>query len=266
MRSVLRNLVFTIVLTILFFFGGVEAYSVIEASLPDTSAESGETIAIPVYVSDLTGEEVYSFQMILTFDSSVLLASSAYSEGTITEGWGIPTSNTFNDSTPAQLRIAMAGTIALSGSGVLVYAVFIVNGPPEDTTTIHFDQIWLNETPPDVITDGLFTVSPGSAVGDEDELSGRPSKLTLFQNYPNPFNPITVIQYALPHECEVDVSVYNILGQKVRTLVKRKEKAGYWQVVWDGRTDEGRELTSGIYFYRIKAGELTETKKMVIIK
>lgn len=119
---------------------------------------------------------------------------------------------------------------------------------------------------PDTTIDGLFTVSLGSAVGDEDELSGRPTKLTLFQNYLNPFNPITVIQYALPHECEADITVYNLLGQKVKTLVKRWEEAGYQQVIWDGRNDEAGEVASGVYFYKIKTEEFTESKKMVIIK
>jgi len=93
-----------------------------------------------------------------------------------------------------------------------------------------------------------------------------PNRYSLLQNYPNPFNPQTVIQYALPHDCEVQITIYNILGQKVRTLVNEYQEAGYKRVVWDSRNDTGEEVASGIYFYKIKAGEFTDSKKMVILK
>jgi hypothetical protein len=104
-------------------------------------------------------------------------------------------------------------------------------------------------------------------LGDESsEATLIPKEFTLFPNYPNPFNPQTVIQYALPHDCEVQITIYNILGQKVRTLVNENQKAGYQRVEWDSKNDKGIEVASGIYFYRIKAGEFTEARKMLILK
>lgn len=263
MKRTRTELILAIVLTIFFFFGGVKAYSYTEVWMPDTSEESGNTIAIPVIVSDVTGEDIIGFQMSLAFDSLVLIADSAYTTGTIAEAWGSPT---FNDLIPGEMRIAISSAYALSGSGVLMYVVFIVTGSEGDTTTIHFEQMLLNEDPPDVISDGFFEVSPGTDVGEENEPTGQPDRLTLFQNYPNPFNPITVIRYALPHECEVEITVYNISGQKVKTLAKQKERAGHRQVIWDGRNDEGEEVATGVYLYKIQAGEFTQSKKMVIIK
>jgi len=93
-----------------------------------------------------------------------------------------------------------------------------------------------------------------------------PKKFSLSQNYPNPFNPQTVIKYALPHGCEVKITIYNVLGQKVRTLVDEYQNAGYKRVEWDSKNDGGEEIASGVYFYRIKAGEFTQSKKMVILK
>ncbi len=261
MKRTRTELILAIVLTILFFFWGTGAHSYIEVWMPDTSAESTDTIAIPVLVSDLTGEEIYAFQMDLTFDSDVLTADSAHTSGTIAAGWLFE----YNCS-PGQISFAAMSVSPLSGSGVLVYVVFIVNGSEGETTPIQFAQIWLNEDPPDVITDGFFEVSPGTDVGDENEPAGQPDRLTLFQNYPNPFNPITVIRYALPHECEVEITVYNISGQKVKTLAKQKERAGHRQVIWDGRNDEGEEVATGVYLYKIQAGEFTQSKRMVIIK
>jgi hypothetical protein len=93
-----------------------------------------------------------------------------------------------------------------------------------------------------------------------------PKEFSLSQNYPNPFNPQTVIQYALPHDCEVHITIYNILGQKVRTLVNEHQMAGYKRVEWDSKSDQGEEVASGIYFYRIHAGKFEQVKKMALIK
>ncbi len=266
MKPVLKSFFLAVALTILFLFWGVQADSSIQVVVPDTSGEFGTNIAIPVIVDDVTTDDsVWSAEIILTFDSNVLTADSAYSTGTISQGWGAPT---FNATIPGSLHIAMAGmSSVLSGSGVLVYAVFVVNGQLGDTTTIHFDQMMFNEGTPAVqTTDGLFKVGPGTDVREEDEILNRPDKLTLFQNYPNPFNPLTVIQYVLPYDCEVDISVYNVLGQKVKTLVKSKQEAGYQQVIWDGEDEKGEGVVSGIYFYKIKAGKFIQSKKMVIVK
>ena len=88
-----------------------------------------------------------------------------------------------------------------------------------------------------------------------------PSKFELNQNYPNPFNPLTVISYQLPVNIKVELSIYNILGQKVATLVDAHQKTGYHQVEWDASG-----LASGLYYYRIEAGTFVQTRKMVYLK
>ena len=91
-----------------------------------------------------------------------------------------------------------------------------------------------------------------------------PKTYFLHQNYPNPFNPSTIINYQLPLSNDVELSVYNLLGQKVATLVSEKQKAGYHQVKWDASRWAG--MASGIYLYRLEAGEYIETRKMVLMK
>lgn len=88
----------------------------------------------------------------------------------------------------------------------------------------------------------------------------------LFQNVPNPWVRGTNIAYTLPHEVKVVLRVYNPAGQLVRSLLNRKESAGYKQVAWDGRDDGGRRVPSGVYFYRLQAGGYSDTKKMVVIR
>jgi len=93
-----------------------------------------------------------------------------------------------------------------------------------------------------------------------------PESFSLIQNYPNPFNPETDISYALPSDCKVNLTIYNLLGQKVKTLVNEPQTAGYKTTHWNGRDEQGNLVSSGIYFYKLNAGEYTDTKKMVMTK
>jgi hypothetical protein len=94
-----------------------------------------------------------------------------------------------------------------------------------------------------------------------DEGNGIPVSYKLYQNYPNPFNPTTTIEYHLPAVSYVDLSVYNLLGQKVVTLVSGNKNAGFHQVKWDA---SGR--SSGVYYYVIKADRFEDVKKMILLR
>jgi hypothetical protein len=99
-----------------------------------------------------------------------------------------------------------------------------------------------------------------------------PQAFELSQNYPNPFNPTTTIKYTLTslgngeESLPTTLKIYNILGEVVRTLVDEPKSAGVHYEVWDGKDDQGHQVASGIYFYRLRAGEFSETKKMVLLK
>ena len=99
------------------------------------------------------------------------------------------------------------------------------------------------------------------------QLQTRPEVFALANNYPNPFNPATTIKYALPQAADVELTVYNVIGQPVRTLVAEHQNAGRYVVEWDATNDSGHSLSSGMYFYRLQAGgEFLETKKMLLLK
>lgn len=104
-----------------------------------------------------------------------------------------------------------------------------------------------------------------TAVGDGNA-GNRPRSFGLAQNYPNPFNPQTAIAFSLPQATEVRLEVFNLLGRSVATLVEGPMSAGTHTVVWDGRDRSGRTVSSGIYLYRLKAGNYVETKKMLFLK
>jgi len=103
-------------------------------------------------------------------------------------------------------------------------------------------------------------------IEDNGDMTIIPDEYILQANYPNPFNPSTMIKYALPERAHVTISVYNILGRKVATLVDDTKAAGEYVATWDGRDSENREVASGLYLYQIKAGNITESRKMLLLK
>ena len=95
----------------------------------------------------------------------------------------------------------------------------------------------------------------------------RPEAFSLADNFPNPFNPTTTIKYALPQAADVELTVYNVVGQPVRTLVAEYQSAGRYAVEWDATNDSGHSLSSGMYLYRLEAGgEFLEVKKMLLLR
>lgn len=112
-------------------------------------------------------------------------------------------------------------------------------------------------------------VAPDSVITGIENVPAEeqlPDGYALHANYPNPFNPSTTIAYRLPIRAEVNISIFNVLGQKVRTLIHNTESAGPHTVVWDGADDTGDPQPSGIYFYRAHLGDQTASRKMLLLK
>ena len=103
-------------------------------------------------------------------------------------------------------------------------------------------------------------------VEDETGEEVFPTEFALWDNYPNPFNPETKIRYFVPRACQVRLEVFNLLGQKIRTLVNEHQTVGNREVSWDGRNQAGEQVASGVYFYKLQAQDFVQTKKMVLIR
>ncbi len=110
------------------------------------------------------------------------------------------------------------------------------------------------------VNNGAVLVQMPTGINDNND-PGLPTRFDLAQNYPNPFNPTTVISFALPKADHVVLEVYNVLGQKIQTLVDKNMSAGRYEVEFDASSQP-----SGIYFYRLAAGQNVSTKKMVLVK
>jgi len=93
-----------------------------------------------------------------------------------------------------------------------------------------------------------------------------PNLFLLHQNYPNPFNPETTIQFELPQNTHVRLEIYNLLGQRVTTLLDKHKPAGHHTLKWDGKDQMGNDVASGIYFYKLVAGDFCQIKKMVLTR
>lgn len=93
-----------------------------------------------------------------------------------------------------------------------------------------------------------------------------PAAFLLLPNYPNPFNPETTLRYQLPEAGQVQLKIYNALGQVVRTLVDGLQPAGAQQVVWDGRDEGGQDVAGGVYLYRLEAGDRVQTRLMLLAR
>ncbi|MEL0338399.1 MAG: carboxypeptidase regulatory-like domain-containing protein, partial [bacterium] len=105
-----------------------------------------------------------------------------------------------------------------------------------------------------------------SAVLSAEEDMGMPTEFALKQNYPNPFNPSTQIQYSLPSESRVVISIYDLTGRKIRTLVNEVQSAGHRSVMWNATNEIGRPVSAGMYIYTIQAGDFIQNRKMVLMK
>jgi hypothetical protein len=161
------------------------------------------------------------------------------------------------------------------GNGIIANLVFRVDDPTIKTILItpvtltdpdhslmfiYADGGQLKESVPQLA--GFEVALPGSDPGG----NGLPTKYDLFQNAPNPFNPSTSISFDLPKATQVRMEVLNVLGQKVKTLVNDFREAGTQTVIWDGTNNSGSSVASGMYFYRISAGDYSATKKMMMLK
>lgn len=154
-----------------------------------------------------------------------------------------------------------------AGSGTVANLVFEVNDA--SIQEINVETITLEEPYHDLLFvyhdgDEIRTEKPeidNVTVSLSDVGNSMPQEFYLAQNYPNPFNPTTTFEFALPTAQHVTLTVYNVLGQNVSTLVDENMNAGVHQITWDAS-----DVSSGVYFYRLNANDKTETRKMMLLK
>jgi hypothetical protein len=112
----------------------------------------------------------------------------------------------------------------------------------------------------------VLTEATITAIDSDQAIEILPEEYMLMQNYPNPFNPETTIEYSVPEQTRVNISIYNILGHRVRTLVDNKKNQGFYNVIWDAKDDRGNPVSTGLYIYVLTTGDKRIVKKMALIR
>ncbi len=198
-------------------------------------------------------DELYSGEFAISYEAAALEFVSL-SPGRITRDAQLH----YTDQ-EGRLKIALASAAPLEGNGSLLQLSFRLKNPTNPVApVIRIARAELDENLiPVKIADGL---------------TQKISTFQLFENYPNPFNSSTVIRYALPNTGEnvrsyhVDIAIYNILGQRVTTLVSGQQPAGLHTIKWDADDDLGQKVPSGVYFYKIVAGDFQRSRKLLLIR
>jgi len=229
-------------------------------------------------------EPMAALDLPLQYSAGVTLESVSF-DGTRSADFDFKYASIDNDN-----RLVILGLIPMvygqnkdlePGNGVIANLIFTVNNP--EIKTIELTPTTIaepNHSPMFIYTDANneiqsmkpdmvgFTMALGNP-GENTQTAGEsvlPKEFALRQNAPNPFNPSTSISYDLPKACNVELDIYNVLGQNVKTLVSGYQEAGSQSIIWDGTDNTGSSVASGIYFYRITAGDFSATKKMMMLK
>ncbi len=121
-----------------------------------------------------------------------------------------------------------------------------------------------NATPSDVGIRARATLTLAQSIDDKEITA--PNDFIMSQNYPNPFNSATTIDYSIPRQLPVTIDIYNLLGQKVKSIIDEVKPAGNYTAIWDGTDSNNRSASTGVYYYRISAGNMTDVKKLVLLK
>ncbi len=247
------------------------------AWVDDITVFSGQDFDLPLYYHNQY--PVSTIKIPLKYPSDNIVIDSITTTG-LRGDIAVITNYDFND-TEKKLLITLNFTEQeklLAGSGPLVRLHFSVL-PGGSTLTTALDTTIYSGTDFYVQLDKLFgfikaypKFVPGKIIidiatdADDQQSETLPRAYALDQNRPNPFNPTTTISFALPTSSVVHLEVYNILGQRVRSLVNHKLPAGEHQIEFDGRDENRQSLASGVYFYRISAEDFHQYRKMILLK
>jgi len=214
-----------------------------------------DTIQIEIKGENVKGLAEINFD--LSYDPFILTILNATSSS-LTKSFSIQRTTTKAGTVNLDLKSSKG---IIEDNGALIELKYAVNSP-NTTTTLHFSNATaIDETSItrniSTLKDGQITIITG--VGKvNNEL---PKTFSLSQNYPNPFNPSTSIRYELPVLSKVKIMIYDILGREITTLINETRPAGRYEIKWNAS-----RFSSGVYFYRIQAGNFVQTKKLLLVK
>jgi hypothetical protein len=239
------------------------AVAQVSVNIPFRTCARDSTIYVPLFIRGVTGQNILAFQFTVAFNKAVVKVTDIETEGTISKrrNWMV-LPNAYADS----IKIGGYGDSVLVGmfdpklrDTVLLKLKCTSVGNLNDTCRLQLKSFILNGgTPTVIVSSERFEVGTTSV---RPWVSEVPASVELSQNYPNPFNPSTNIQFTLPRRSHVTLALYTALGELARVVIDLEMEAGYHDVVLDASG-----LSSGTYFYRLNAGDVAETKRLMLLK
>ena len=227
-----------------------------EITVSDANVDVGSNFEVTVSTSELLEEwGVTAYQFDIGFDSSVIAYEGYSISGTLSDGGMVA----INDQTEGIINVGYMTTTSLIGAGTIIELEFTALN--SGTSALDISNFLYNATAIVNLNDGLVTVDNGTHLEDSDAMSIKP-----FINYPNPFKLSTTIQFNNKKAGHIKLDVYNSVGQKVKTLVDREVGTGTQSFNWDGTNEQNQSVSTGVYFYKLKQGRYTSTKKMILMK
>jgi hypothetical protein len=236
---------------------GVNDGVVMSMNLREEKVLPGQLITVDVSVANAEALQGYGFSVEFDNEKFEFVEAGPSAEDLLkTGGAETPLFLKHLDGDKVMVANVLTGD-PVSGEGQVVTLTFKVLGDFEDQARFDISEA--------VLFDGDGHSNPAVVLGSL-EVQTTPTEFSLLQNYPNPFNPETNIKYNLAEGAGVQLRIYNIVGQVVRTLVSEQQSAGRYQVRWDGTDDRGSAVSSGIYFYQISAGSFSDVKRLMLLK
>ncbi|MBU1095932.1 MAG: T9SS type A sorting domain-containing protein [Bacteroidetes bacterium] len=208
-----------------------------QASFGKMASEDG-TIAIPVNISSTTDVSTIGLEFDISGGVEEVTTSANMPSDWMTKSY-------YKD---GKLKVALIGLSDLKNANIAT--IYIKLTDKEAVAKVN----------------GIVSINGSEQAVAELQVKEIPTEFTLVQNYPNPFNPTTVIKYAITEPSQVKLSVYDITGQKIATLVNTVQEAGNYRVTWNSTNNYGQSVAAGVYIYRLEAGSFVSTKKMMLVK
>jgi len=222
----------------------------------DQSFTPGQIVEVPIHFTQASN--VYSLEGVIEYNPDEISFENVIWSETFTNFM----KETVVDES-GYFQFAIAGASAVAEDGYMATLQFTIDDEVDlDYTDIQLTDLRINEE--EVIK--IASTATLSRSLSTDERIGVPDVFALKQNYPNPFNPVTRVLYDIPEASFVTITIYDLLGHQVRTLVSSYEEPGYKSIVWNATNDHGMPVSAGMYLYRIRADKFTQTKKMLLLK
>jgi hypothetical protein len=245
-------------------WGKNDGLSQVNVTIPDIKTEQDSLILVPVLVSDLSGYGIISYQFQIIFDSLIIEAKGVSVKNTLTAPWGNAVANT---DSAGKMIIGAFGVSELAAGDTLLKLVFEVLAEPGDSTFININDVKFNNNNPSAITDnGSLEIILPSGIKNRNPAT-VPQKMQLLYNYPDPFQDRTSILIKLDRPGQVELQIYNILGQNIRQLDVNLAPASQVIIDWNATDNQGLTVPPGVYFCVVKqSNKIVAVDRMILVK